>query len=81
MRQPGVKQPLLRFGRVLADLEISKGPMNPFTARAVNGLAASLAGLGDFEAALPLNERAVDIYTKVPAQRGKAAIVPGRCAT
>jgi tetratricopeptide (TPR) repeat protein len=51
------------YGRVLVDMEASKGPSHPFTARAINGLAAALVGLGSFDEALPLNERAVAIYS------------------
>ena len=51
------------YGRVLVDMEATKGPSHPFTARAINGLAAALVGLGSFDEALPLNERAVAIYS------------------
>lgn len=51
------------YGRVLVDMEATKGPSHPFTARAINGLAAALVGLGSFDEALPLNERAVTIYS------------------
>ena len=61
------------YTRVLADMEATKGPRHPFTARAVNGLAAALVGLGQFGAALPLNERAVAVYAAVAQAVPQAA--------
>ena len=56
------------YERVLRDMEKTKGPWHPYTARALNGLATALAGLERYEEARPQGERAVAVYAAAAAK-------------
>jgi len=59
------------YERVLRDMEKTKGPWHPYTARALNGLATALAGLERYEEARPQGERAVAVYAAAAAKLGE----------